>query len=329
MASGMFALALFLLGDLALGEGGHGQHCPWTNHWEWSGMFQVQEGDWLSWNVEKGENGEYAMDSMKIIVLGVSQSSVQTLEDLEDMAENLFHGNLTTAASGVVLLPGAAYLLSFSQDLWLSQFKIQAPVGGKLAFFTEHLPEEFENKLHYLKAADGSDVEPMEEESSMECADMADAGIEPVKGLQEKRWAEVIGASFLTIIPSIFGIAVLAASFSKQLSSWGKKALQFANSSACGVVFAAAIFLLMPESIELVSAGKESESLAAGVWGAAVIGGWFLGVMIDHSCSIVTWMWSQTWQQMSRKAVGRKLPRTEILKSQTAQAAPKSPRLHS
>ncbi|CAE8606290.1 unnamed protein product [Polarella glacialis] len=293
MASGMFALALFLLGDLALGEGGHGQHCPWTNHWEWSGMFQVQEGDWLSWNVEKGENGEYAMDSMKIIVLGVSQSPVQTLEDLEDMAENLFHGNLTTAASGAVLLPGAAYLLSFSQDLWLSQFKIQAPVGGKLAFFTEHLPEEFENKLHYLKAADGSDVEPMEEESSMECADMADAGIEPVKGLQEKRWAEVIGASFLTIIPSIFGIAVLAASFSKQLSSWGKKALQFANSSACGVVFAAAIFLLMPESMELVSAGKESESLAAGVWGAAVIGGWFLGVMIDHSCSIVTWMWSQ------------------------------------
>jgi len=294
MASGIFALTLFLLCDLALGEAGHEGHCPWTNHWEWSGMFQVQEGDWLSWNVEKGENGEYAMDSMKIIVLGVSQSSVQTLEDLEDMAENLFHGNLTTAASGAVLLPGAAYLLSFSKDLWLSQFKIQAPVGGKLAFFTEHLPQEFENKLHYLKEADGHDVEPMEEESSMECAekvvDAADAGIERV---QEKRWAEVIGASFLTIIPSIFGIAVLAASFSKQLSSWGKQALQFANSSACGVVFAAAIFLLMPESMELVSAGKESESLAAGVWGAAVIGGWFLGVLIDHSCSIVTWMWAQ------------------------------------
>ncbi|CAE8640918.1 unnamed protein product [Polarella glacialis] len=49
----------------------------------------------------------------------------------------------------------------------------------------------------------------------------------------------------------------------------------------------------MPESMELVKAGKESESLAAGVWGAAVIGGWFLGVLIDHSCSIVTWMWSQ------------------------------------
>ncbi|CAE8584010.1 unnamed protein product [Polarella glacialis] len=133
----------------------------------------------------------------------------------------------------------------------------------------------------------------MEEESSMECAekvvDAADAGIERV---QEKRWAEVIGASFLTIIPSIFGIAVLAFSFSKQLSSWGKQVLLFANSGACGVVFAAAIFLLMPESMELVSAGKE-EGEAAGVWGAAVIGGWFLGVLIDHSCSIVTWMWSQ------------------------------------
>ncbi|CAE8615842.1 unnamed protein product [Polarella glacialis] len=294
MASGILALTLFLLCDLALGEAGHEQHCPWTNHWEWSGMFQVQEGDWLSWNVEKGENGEYAMDSMKMIVLGVRQSSVQTLEDLEDMAENLFHGNLTTASSGDVLLPGAAYLLSFSKDLWLSQFKIQAPVGGKLAFFTEHLPQEFENKLHYLKEADGHDVEPMEEESSMECAETVVAGTELMpRPKLEKRWAEVIGASFLTIIPSIFGIAVLAASFSKQLSSWGKQALQFANSSACGVVFAAAIFLLMPESMELVSAGKESESLAAGVWGAAVIGGWFLGVLIDHSCSIVTWMWSQ------------------------------------
>ncbi|CAE8631809.1 unnamed protein product [Polarella glacialis] len=288
MASGVFALTLFLLCDLALGEAGHEGHCPWTNHWEWSGMFQAQEGDWLSWNVEKGENGEYAEDSMKMIVLAGDH-----LEDLEDMAENLFHGNLTTAASGAVLLPGAAYLLSFSKDLWLSQFKIQAPVGGKLAFFTEHLPQEFENKLHYLKEADGHDVEPMEEESSMECAekvvDAADAGIERV---QEKRWAEVIGASFLTIIPSIFGIAVLAFSFSKQLSSWGKQVLLFANSGACGVVFAAAIFLLMPESMELVSAGKE-EGEAAGVWGAAVIGGWFLGVLIDHSCSIVTWMWAQ------------------------------------
>jgi len=288
MASGIFAVTLFLLCDLAFG--GTGQHCPWAHHWEWAGMFHVQEDTWLSWNAEKGENGEYANDGMKMVILGVNKSSVQTLADLEDMAEMLFHGNLITGASGSVLLPGTAYLLNFSQDLWLSQFQIQAPVGGKLAFFTEHLPIEFENKLHYLMAADGNDVEPMEEESSMDCADMGDAGIEHVK---EKKWAEVIGASFLTIIPSIFGIACLAASFSKQLSSWGKQALQFANSSACGVVFAAAIFLLMPESMHLVKAGKESESLAAGVWGAAVIGGWFLGVLIDHSCCIFTWMWTQ------------------------------------
>ncbi|CAE8704764.1 unnamed protein product [Polarella glacialis] len=237
------------------------------------------------------------------------------------MAEMLFHGNLMTGASGSVLLPGTAYLLNFSQDLWLSQFQIQAPTGGKLAFFTEHLPKEFENKLHYLMAADGHDVEPMEEESSMDCADIVDAGIEHVK---EKKWAEVIGASFLTIIPSIFGIAVLAASFSKKLSSWGKQALQFAKSGACGVVFAAAIFLLMPESIELVKAGKESESLAAGVWGAAVIGGWFLGVLIDHSCSSSHGCGLRNqlrmWSQKSTADV-----RPGILKSQRT-AAPKIPR---
>jgi zinc transporter ZupT len=58
------------------------------------------------------------------------------------------------------------------------------------------------------------------------------------------------------------------------------------HSFASGVIFAAAVFLLLPEGLYLITVGK-TEAGGAGAWGTAILAGWTFCVLIKHFCQLV------------------------------------------
>jgi zinc/manganese transport system substrate-binding protein len=57
-----------------------------------------------------------------------------------------------------------AYVLSFDEAKKTTTFKVEIEADGQFAFFTEHMPFEFEDKEHFFKDASGNDVEPIAQE---------------------------------------------------------------------------------------------------------------------------------------------------------------------
>ena len=96
----------------------------------------------------------------------------------------------------------------------------------------------------------------------------------PLTGL-----GEVIGASLVTTLPTLVGVALLVLSCSPN-SPNVKTILHYSNSLASGILLAAAVFLLLPEASHMLAVGK-TEAEAAAAWGSTVIAGWLVGT-ISH-----------------------------------------------
>eukprot|EP00440_Ansanella_granifera_P075400 gb/GFBE01081826.1/.p1 GENE.gb/GFBE01081826.1/~~gb/GFBE01081826.1/.p1 ORF type:complete len:514 (+),score=101.51 gb/GFBE01081826.1/:1-1542(+) len=258
--------------------GGTMVQCPWTKPWEWEAVFHFEKGGAVFWNAEKAAaTGKYAEDTMKFLILNTNEASEERLAISSTFAENAWSGTWTPVTSGATLTPGQPYILQFDTSSWMSSFKIDAPAESNFAFFAEHLPSAFETNLHYLIGADGH--------NALSSASASILGCESAVEEMHERWGEVIGASVLTILPTLLGIGFLVLTLSPATMAAAQSWLQPVNAAASGVVFAAAVFLLLPEALHLVAVGKD-ESTAAGVWGACILAGWFLGVCIDHSCTL-------------------------------------------
>jgi hypothetical protein len=57
-------------------------------------------------------------------------------------------------------------LISKAKDI--SVFIVNIAEDGKYAFFTEHMPAEFESKEHFFKDTDGKDIKPIMTEPESE-----------------------------------------------------------------------------------------------------------------------------------------------------------------
>jgi len=243
--------------------------CPWSKDWEWAGIFAVAPG-WHDWNAEKGAEGSYPDATMKIAIFNTSETSFHELEDQVHTSWDATSSDEELNAGGTIPL-NRAITLKFNQETWASHFKINVPAnsGGHIAVFAQHFPIEFEKNYHYLKDASGADIEPEFEQSGADCETSSD------------RWGEVILASFITVLPTLLGLICMAAALAPAIAKMadeGGSWLAAVNSFASGVIFAAAVFLLLPEGLYLVSEGK-TEAGGAGAWGTAVMCGWLGGVI--------------------------------------------------
>jgi len=262
---------------------GQGADCNWTHPWEWAGVFKAS-ADTLLWSAEK-KTGKYADASMKFLVLQVPPGG--NLESVEANAEQLWKGAVTSAAAGSTISLGTTHNLQFDTGSWISQFTIPA-AKSTLAIFAQHLPAEFESRLHYLVSAEGDEVWSTEERSILRCApqgDSHDDHDEEEVQTDSQRWGEVILASVLTILPTLLGIGFLACTLRGTSGDVFKKALAPVNCAASGTVFACAVFLLLPEATHLIQGGEVE---VAATWGTSVLSGWLIGVVIDHICTLVS-----------------------------------------
>lgn len=130
---------------------GHGEHA-----FEWAGVFDLEAGTY-KWSFAK-VGGRYADPAMKMVVLAAVD-----IEAVEGTAEEILEaeGSNTVANGGVLMASDTAYTLTFDDAKDMTIFTVEITAAGQYAFFTEHMPFEFEADEHFFKDLAGLDVEPI------------------------------------------------------------------------------------------------------------------------------------------------------------------------
>ena len=130
---------------------GHGEHA-----FEWAGLFELKAGSY-KWSFAK-VGGNYADPAMKMVIL----KSVD-IDASEELAEKLLESSTSENRRHDDVLSAAevAYSLNFDDSKNVTGFNVKIDSDGTYAFFTEHMPLEFEAKEHFFKNKSGEDIEPL------------------------------------------------------------------------------------------------------------------------------------------------------------------------
>ena len=130
---------------------GHGEHA-----FEWAGLFDLKDGNYR-WSFAKVD-GNYADPAMKMVILKSAdiEASEETAEKLLESSNSEIrkHDDSISAAK-------IAYSLNFDNSKNVTDFNVKIETDGKYAFFTEHMPFEFEANEHFFKNESGTDIEPL------------------------------------------------------------------------------------------------------------------------------------------------------------------------
>ena len=138
---------------------GHDDHGHGAHAFEWAGLFELKAGTY-KWSFAKVD-GDYADPAMKMVIL-----SAHDLEEVEEAAEKLLERETVEAkkAGEVLVAKNNSYSLNFDANKDVSVFDVKITKNGKYAFFTEHMPFEFEANEHFFKDLAGKDLEPIAQE---------------------------------------------------------------------------------------------------------------------------------------------------------------------
>jgi len=130
------------------GEGGQA--------FEWAGVFELSPGSY-KWSFAKID-GKYADPAVGMVIL-----QADGVEAAEEKAEKLLKSSNAVARNhnDVLVAQDTAYALTFDGSRELTVFSVNIYKEGRYAFFTGHMPVEFEADEHFFKDAAGKDVEPL------------------------------------------------------------------------------------------------------------------------------------------------------------------------
>ena len=129
---------------------------------EWAGLFELTAGNY-KWSFAKVD-GEYADPAMKMVIL-----ESDDIELSEELAEELLGSdqNIEKSNNGILSASDKAFVLNFDQRKDITEFNVEIKKDGKYAFFTEHMPFEFEADEHFFKDLAKNDIEPVAQEPDM------------------------------------------------------------------------------------------------------------------------------------------------------------------
>ncbi len=129
---------------------------------EWAGLFELSAGNY-KWSFAKVD-GEYADPAMKMVIL-----ESDDIELSEELAEELLESdqNIEKSNNGILSASDKAFVLKFDQKKDITEFNVEIKKDGNYAFFTEHMPFEFEADEHFFKDLAKNDIEPVAQEPDM------------------------------------------------------------------------------------------------------------------------------------------------------------------
>lgn len=156
LLAGIFALVIFAPGA-----------CHEDKHWEWAEEFQLSAGNYV-WSAAQSAGDKHSATSMKLLIYveGSEPSQVWEKADKQDMWREI-HSQGSTDLDGQ---NNVALKLTFDMLSWISYFKFRITKACKIRILTDHSPTEFLGPLneHYLRMADGTNVNPIYRESDHE-----------------------------------------------------------------------------------------------------------------------------------------------------------------
>ena len=108
---------------------------------------------------------------MKLVLLAADD-----IEAVEETAEELLESKTSAKKTngGTLVAKEIAYSLNFDDSQNMTVFTVEIAENGKYAFFTEHMPFEFEANEHFFKDTSGADIEPIAQEPEMDGHDHHD-----------------------------------------------------------------------------------------------------------------------------------------------------------
>ena len=139
----------------------HDKHGHGEGAFEWAGLFELKAGTY-NWSFSKVDGG-YADPAMKMVII-----ETKDIHDSEELAEKLLEAKTSDNKSNgsVLTAKDISYTLNFDESKNVTRFKVEIKKDGKYAFFTEHMPFEFEANEHFFKDKSGNDIEPIAQEPS-------------------------------------------------------------------------------------------------------------------------------------------------------------------
>ena len=139
----------------------HDKHGHGEGAFEWAGLFELKAGTY-NWSFSKVD-GSYADPAMKMVII-----ETKDIHDSEELAEKLLEAKTSDNKSNgsVLTAKDISYTLNFNESKNVTSFKVEIKKDGKYAFFTEHMPFEFEANEHFFKDKSGNDIEPIAQEPS-------------------------------------------------------------------------------------------------------------------------------------------------------------------
>ena len=139
----------------------HDKHGHGEGAFEWAGLFELKAGTY-NWSFSKVDGG-YADPAMKMVII-----ETKDIHDSEELAEKLLEAKTSDNKSNgsVLTAKDISYTLNFDESKNVTSFKVEIKKEGKYAFFTEHMPFEFEANEHFFKDKSGNDIEPIAQEPS-------------------------------------------------------------------------------------------------------------------------------------------------------------------
>ena len=164
---------------------------------EWGGVYELKPG-MHTLVFEPGSD-----PIMGLVLLPLPDQSPESWDRVRREAVGLFQGGLQACPNGGSLEPGGiGWKLVFAEDL--SRFEVRITDPGRYALFTQHLPAEFDMKLH----RNGEILDPLTAEEFAAAhthdASVTSVGIREAGPLDLRRLEEWMGELLRTRGPDIF-----------------------------------------------------------------------------------------------------------------------------
>ena len=157
---------------------------------------------------------------------------------------------------------------------WQSLYNIDASSAAGIAFFTNHVPTEFEATAHYLKDDHGDDIEPK-----------ATIPAAAAEATEETDWGPPMLGAVIVNLATFIGVILLFPPVKKLSARPLFSAMLFAF--AAGALLACAFFLLLFEATHLVAVGWTAEVDVLWRWGTMILAGLVLPPVVETICSII------------------------------------------
>ena len=158
-----FRMAIAAMG----GAHHHHHHGHGDGAFEWAGIFDMSD-DTHTWSMQKVD-GNYADQTMKLVLIPTDSTTEETMHSLEDGVEALMEGDCTVVEDGETMssinADGSCFDLHVGSGDDSTFTMNTAGISG-LAIYAQHVPIEFERTQHYLKDSTGEDIEPNAEEGA-------------------------------------------------------------------------------------------------------------------------------------------------------------------